>query len=79
MLSIIAKACGVAGLLFIIAGVIAKRKRKENELYIIGGTLLFIYSSYLHDLIFMTLQAVFVAVAFYELLKRGSRNKKRRR
>ena len=74
--SIIYRICGVLGLLFIIAGVIAKRKKREDEFYVVGGILLFVYSYYLHDWIFMTLQVVFTLVALVELLSRGSRRKR---
>ena len=75
--SLIYRICGILGLLFIIAGVVAKRKKREDEFYVIGGILLFIYSYYLHDLIFMTLQVVFTLVAFIELLNRRPRRKRR--
>ena len=73
---LIARICGIIGLLLIISGIISKSKKREDEFYILGGLMLFVYSSYLRDLIFMSLQAIFVIVAFLDLLKRSSKRKR---
>ena len=67
---------GIIGLILIILGVLIKKKdrKKRDILYIFGGILLAIYSFYIKDIIFITLQIVFVLVAIYDLIKT---NKKR--
>lgn len=58
---------GIAGLLLITAGVLRKKRKEEDVLYIAGGLLLEIYSIYLHDDIFIVLQIVFILSALYDL------------
>lgn len=69
------KIIGVIGLLILIVGTIlvsSKKKKKEIKvytLYIIGGICLFIYSFQLGDIIFITLQGIFILSAVYGLIK----------
>lgn len=63
------KTLGVIGLLFIVAGVLARTRRRKDILFISGGLLLTSYSSYIGDPIFITLQIVFTLAAFYDLMK----------
>ena len=62
---------GIIGLILIILGVLIKKKdrKKRDILYIFGGILLAVYSFYIKDIIFITLQIVFVLVAIYDLIK----------
>jgi len=62
---------GIIGLILIIIGILIKKKdrKKRDVLYIFGGILLAIYSFYIKDIIFITLQIIFVLVAIYDLIK----------
>jgi len=68
---------GVVGLILIITGVwIKKKDRKIRDLlYIFGGISLTAYSLYIKDIIFITLQIIFILVAIYDLIKQ-IKNKK---
>ena len=63
------KLFGVAGLLLIIIGVLVNDHTKENMFYIIGGICLGMYSIYIHDMIFIVLQVIFVGAAMYDLIR----------
>jgi lipid-A-disaccharide synthase-like uncharacterized protein len=63
------KFTGALGLIFIIIGVLVRDRKRQSILFIIGGLFLEIYSIYLRDPIFITLQGVFVVAAAYELYK----------
>lgn len=63
------KLLGALGLLLITAGVLTKNRRKQDTLYIAGGLLLESYSISIRDPIFITLQAIFVVAAAYDLAK----------
>jgi lipid-A-disaccharide synthase-like uncharacterized protein len=60
------KAFGVIGLILITIGVLNESKKKESLLFIFGGLLLEVYSIYLEDFVFITLQIVFIISACYE-------------
>jgi len=60
---------GAAGLIFIILGQLVKKKKKERQLMLIGGILLEAYSLYIGDIIFISLQAIFIIVIVYKLIK----------
>ena len=62
------KIIGVAGLLLISAGVITKKRKAQDILYIIGGICLETYSIYLGDVIFIILQIIFMLVASYDFV-----------
>lgn len=66
---ILFKTIGALGLLFIIGGILVKSRKTRNIIYIAGGICLEIYSIYIDDLLFVTLQAFFIAVAVYDLIK----------
>jgi lipid-A-disaccharide synthase-like uncharacterized protein len=59
---------GVIGILFITAGIIVRNRKHQYIFHIIGGLSLEAYSIYIGDVIFIVLQAIFVLVAFYELV-----------
>lgn len=68
---------GALGLIFIITGIVLRKRNIQDEMYIIGGILLEIYSIYIGDIIFIVLQFVFTLAAVYDLA-RNLRNKKKR-
>ncbi len=59
---------GAAGLLFISAGVITKKRKTQDIFYIIGGICLETYSIYLGNVIFIILQIIFTLVASYDFV-----------
>lgn len=59
---------GVIGLLFITAGVVARTRRRKDVLFIAGGLLLTVYSSYRSDAVFIALQIIFTLAAFYDFV-----------
>jgi sulfite exporter TauE/SafE len=63
------KIFGIIGLLIITAGVLIKKEKKQDLLFIIGGLALLIYSIYISDWIFIILQIVFILTAAWELVK----------
>ena len=68
-------AIAIIGLISIILGTLlisAKRKIRKSYTYpllILGGICLEIYSIYLRDIIFMTLQGVFIIFSIFGLIK----------
>ena len=71
---------GIIGLILIIIGIVVKNKnrKKRDILYIIGGIFLMMYSFHIKDVIFITLQAVFILVAIYDLRKQIKIRKRRK-
>lgn len=63
------KIIGAAGLLLISAGIITKKRKTQNILYIIGGLCLEAYSISTGDVIFIILQIIFILSAIYDLAK----------
>jgi len=63
------KIIGAIGLILISTGIITKKRKTQDFLYIIGGICLGIYSFNLNDYIFITLQIIFTIAAIYDLLK----------
>jgi len=60
---------GALGIILISIGVVIKRRKDQNFLYILGGFCLGIYSIYIEDLIFLVLQIVFISSAIYDFIK----------
>ena len=60
---------GIIGLLLISAGVLINKKLFADEIFVIGGGFLLIYSYYKRDWIFIVLQIVFILAATYDLYK----------
>jgi len=60
---------GILGLLWIILGIVEKRRKGQDKHYILGGILLLVYSIYIEDWVFIILQIVFIITAFYDLSK----------
>jgi len=69
MESIIFIIIGSIGLILISIGVITKKRKKQNILYIMGGLSLLSYSISLKNIIFIILQSVFTIAAIYDLIK----------
>ncbi|MBI3631877.1 MAG: hypothetical protein HY225_00300 [Candidatus Vogelbacteria bacterium] len=69
MLSNPYKIVGAIGLTLITAGILIKDRKKEDLLYILGGLLLEIYSIYIKDTLFITLQIIFTISAIYDYTK----------
>jgi len=63
------KIIGAVGLLLISIGIITKKRRIQDLLYIVGGLCLETYSIYLGDVIFIILQIIFTLAAVYDLVK----------
>lgn len=62
-----ARFLGIIGLLLITWGVVEKKEVRQDWLFSIGGILLFLYSYWLGDVVFMTLQIVFTGASLYEI------------
>jgi len=60
---------GILGLLIISYAIWLKSERKQDKLFVLGGTLLLIYSINIGDYIFIVLQIVFILSALLELRK----------
>ncbi|MEK7647319.1 MAG: hypothetical protein AAB378_03065 [Patescibacteria group bacterium] len=60
------KIIGAIGVLFIVAAVLLKDRKKQNMSFIAAGILLEIYSIYIGDMVFIVLEIVFIAAAVYE-------------
>ena len=65
----IIKIIGIVGLLLISTGIITKKRKAQDILYIFGGLCLATYSTYLKDAIFVILQIIFISAAGYDLIK----------
>jgi hypothetical protein len=69
------KITGAIGLVFITIGVLTKDRVRENIFFIVGGSLLEVYSIYLKDMIFTPLQIIFVVASIYELYELKKKKK----
>ncbi|NCS71886.1 MAG: hypothetical protein GW775_01300 [Candidatus Magasanikbacteria bacterium] len=65
----IVKLIGAIGLVLISVGIIIKKRKTQDILYIIGGLCLEVYSLYIGDIVFIILQIVFTLTAIYNLSK----------
>lgn len=63
------KLIAIIGLLILSWGVLTKKEKKRNILFVIGGLLLVTYSIYIRDIIIITVQSVFTIAAAYNLTK----------
>jgi lipid-A-disaccharide synthase-like uncharacterized protein len=63
------KIIGGLGLVLISIGIITKKRKSQDVLYIFGGLSLLFYSIYIEDLIFIILQSIFTLAAVYDLIK----------
>ena len=69
-MDIIFKSFGIIGLILITIGVLLKKRKTEDKFYIMGGICLVVYSTYIKDMIFITLQIIFILVAIYDYRKK---------
>lgn len=60
---------GALGLVCITIGVLLKKRVREDIFYVIGGLLLEVYSVYIRDPVFITLQIIFIGAAVYDFIK----------
>jgi hypothetical protein len=63
------KIIGIIGLLLITFGVLQKKEITQDKFFILGGIFLGLYSLYIKDYIFISLQVVFVLATIYDLHK----------
>ncbi len=60
---------GVAGLIIISVAIWIKNEKQQDALFMLGGLCLLVYSISIKDIIFSTLQLIFIASSLIELLK----------
>lgn len=60
---------GIIGVIFIVTGILLRKRKEEHMMFILGGLFLCVYSISLNSYIFMILQIIVVISASYELLK----------
>ena len=60
---------GILGIIFLVTGILMKRKMKRTPFFILGGISLGIYSYIIGDPIFITLQIIYVIASVYEYLE----------
>ena len=65
------KIVAVLGIILLSIGIISKKRKLQDLYYIFGGLCLETYSIYIRDLIFITLQIIFILTAIYDLVKIG--------
>ena len=63
------KVIGALGIILISLGIITKKRKHQDLLYILGGLCLEIYSIAIKDIIFIVLQIIFILAASYDLMK----------
>lgn len=63
------KLLGAVGLVLVAIGIITKKRKRQDMLYIVGGALLEIYSIAIKDAIFIVLQIIFILAAVYDIVK----------
>ena len=66
------KIIGAFGLVVVIFGILAKHRKRQATLYIIGGLCLEAYSLSIGDAIFIILQGVFTLAAAFDLYRQRS-------
>jgi len=66
---VIFKLIGALGLILLSMGIITKKRKTQDTYYIIGGLCLETYSIYIGDLIFITLQIIFILSVVYDSIK----------
>ena len=66
----IVEVIGAIGLMAITASVLLRKKKKQDELFIVGGVLLEIYSISIQNMIFIVLKLIFTLVAVYDFFSK---------
>ena len=64
---------GIMGLTLIIVGVLMRKRKNQDLLYVAGGICLGAYSVYIGEMIFVVLQVVFTCVAIYDFFRKRKR------
>ena len=59
---------GIIGLLLITGGVIIQSKQRQDHFFLFGGLFLLTYSISIGDVIFITLQAVYIIAVLWDLI-----------
>ncbi len=62
---------GIIGLIFIIVAIFIEDNHRQAKLELVGGAALLVYSIFIHNIIFIILQAVYILAAGYEILKKS--------
>lgn len=70
MIYTVFKLIGILGVLLISLGIVYKKRKMQDELYIFGGICLTVYSVFIGDAIFVVLQLIFIAAAVYDLKRK---------
>ena len=76
-MDILMKFFGAIGLVCITYGIFSKEEKRQDAIFIIGGSGLLVYSIYLKDPIFIPLQIIFIAASLFEIFQiKKKKNKK---
>lgn len=73
----ILKIVGALGIILISIGIIIKKRKNEDILYIAGGLCLLAYSIYIRDLIFIILEIIFTLSAVYDFTRKRYKHSKK--
>lgn len=60
---------GAIGLLLITWGIFIKKEIRQDWIFALGGIFLLAYSVYLREIIFITLQVVFILASLFEIYR----------
>jgi len=63
------KLIGAMGIILIAFGILMKKRKRQDIMYMSGGICLEIYSIYINDMIFIILQIMFTLAAAYDFVK----------
>ncbi|MDO8627467.1 MAG: hypothetical protein Q7K42_03310 [Candidatus Diapherotrites archaeon] len=69
---------GIIGLILISSGVLLKKRKTQDIVFIIGGIFLTAYSYSIGDMIFIVLQIVFILASMYSLYEQLQSQKKKK-
>lgn len=68
-MEVLFKILGILGLLLITSGVLLHKRKIQDILFILGGISLGLYSYFIKDTIFLSLQIIFIIAAVYDYFK----------
>jgi len=68
---------GAIGLLCITSGIFIAQELRRDLIFILGGSLLLVYSITLKDPVFIPLQIIFILASGFNILRRRRHTKKR--
>jgi len=69
---------GAIGLLCITSGIFIAQELRRDLVFMLGGSLLLVYSIALRDPVFIPLQIIFILASGFNILRRHSRRAKKR-